>query len=87
MLMFIPDPDASPDAQRAQLRWARRAQRRAVENIERNPWVHEYRRVRAEAERTGDETLYADFERRYLADLEARYPQAERRARAKRRPR
>ena len=43
--------------------------------------MHEYRRVRAEVGRTGDEKLYVDFEQRYLADLEARYPQAERGAR------
>jgi hypothetical protein len=33
------------------------------ERIERNPWTHEYRRVKAEVERTGDDSLFADFQR------------------------
>ena len=28
-------------------------------------WIHEYRRVKAEVERTGDDNLYVDFQRRY----------------------
>lgn len=36
-----------------------------AERAERNPWIHEYRRVKAEVERTGDESLYADFQRQF----------------------
>jgi hypothetical protein len=39
--------------------------RRFAERAERNPWVHEYRRVKAEVDRTGDESLFADFQRRF----------------------
>ena len=37
----------------------------AAERIERNPWTHEYRRVKAEVELTGDKSLFADFQRRF----------------------
>jgi hypothetical protein len=40
---------------------AERNARLAAERIERNPWTHEYRRVKAEVERTGDASLFADF--------------------------
>ena len=42
--------------------------RALAESAENNPWIHEYRRVKAEVERTGDETLYADFQRRFKED-------------------
>jgi hypothetical protein len=41
-------------------RQIRRADRAFTEQ-----WIHEYRRVKAEVERTGDDTLFADFQRRY----------------------
>jgi hypothetical protein len=44
------------------LRHIRRSQRAFVERAERNPWIHEYRAVKAEVERTGDDSLFADFE-------------------------
>jgi hypothetical protein len=47
------------------LRHIRRSQRAFVERAERNPWIHEYRAVKAEVERTGDDSLFADFERRF----------------------
>jgi hypothetical protein len=47
------------------LRHIRRNQRAFVERAERNPWIHEYRRVKAEVERTGDDSLFADFQRRF----------------------
>ena len=31
-----------------------------------DPWQHEYRRVAAEVERTGNQSLFADFQRRFL---------------------
>jgi hypothetical protein len=46
----------------------------AAERIERNPWTHEYRRVRAEVERTGDESLFADFQRRFKKAERERWP-------------
>lgn len=55
-------------------RHIRRNVRAAVERIERNPWTHELRRVRAEVERTGDESLFADFERRFKQAERERWP-------------
>lgn len=43
------------------------------ERIERNPWTHEYRRVKAEVERTGDDSLYVDFQRRLKMAEALRY--------------
>lgn len=37
-----------------------------------DPWIHEYRAVKAEVERTGDDSLFADFERRFIADMRKR---------------
>jgi hypothetical protein len=37
------------------LRHIRRNQRAFVGRAETNPWIHEYRRVKAEVERTGDD--------------------------------
>ena len=42
-------------------RHIRRSQRTFVQRAEANPRIHEYRRVKAEAERTGDDSLYVDF--------------------------
>jgi hypothetical protein len=39
--------------------------RRFAEAAERSPWIHEYRRVKAEVERSGDVSLFADFQRRF----------------------
>lgn len=47
------------------LRHIRRNQRAFVRRAEANPWIHEYRAVKAEVERIGDDSLYADFERRF----------------------
>jgi hypothetical protein len=41
--------------------------------MESNPWIHEYRRVKAEVERAGDDSLYVDFQRRFIADMRKRY--------------
>jgi hypothetical protein len=51
---------------------ARRALREDRAFAER--WIHEYRRVTAEVERTGDETLFADFQRRFKMAEALRYP-------------
>jgi hypothetical protein len=37
-------------------------------------WIHEYRRVKAEAERTGDDSLYVDFQRRFKRAERDRWP-------------
>jgi hypothetical protein len=47
-----------------------------AERIERNPWVHELRRVRAEVERTDDQTLFVDFQRRFKRAERERWPSA-----------
>ena len=41
---------------------------------EHDPWKHEYRRVAAEVERTGNQSLFADFQRRFLMALALLYP-------------
>ena len=46
---------------------------RFAEKIERNPWTHEWRRVKAEHDRTGDDRLFEDFERRFKMDEALRY--------------
>ena len=43
------------------------------EHIERNPWTHEWRRVKAEHDRTGDDRLFEDFERRFKTAEALRY--------------
>ena len=55
-------------------RQIRRNVRATVERIESNPWVHELRRTRAEVERTGDDSLYADFQRRFKQAERERWP-------------
>jgi hypothetical protein len=57
---------------------ARRAWREDRAFTER--WIHEYRRVKAEVERTGDDSLYADFQRRFLETMRRRFPEVGRRA-------
>jgi hypothetical protein len=37
-------------------------------------WIHEYRRVKAEVERSGDDCLYVDFQRRYKRAERERWP-------------
>jgi len=37
-------------------------------------WIHEYRRVKAEAERSDDDSLYVDFQRRYKRAERERWP-------------
>jgi hypothetical protein len=51
--------------QRALDALVRRNQLAFVEQMESNPWIHEYRRVKAEVERTGEDSLFADFQRRF----------------------
>jgi hypothetical protein len=58
---------------RAMLRHIRRNERAFVRRAETNPWIHEYRRVKAEAERTGDDSLFADFQRRFKRAEAERY--------------
>ena len=59
---------------RSLLRQFKRNARNAAERIKYDPWQHEYRRVAAEVERTGNESLFADYERRFLASLALLYP-------------
>jgi hypothetical protein len=58
----------------AMQRHIRRNQRAFVERVERNPWKHEYRAVKAEVERTGDKTLFEDFQRRFKQAERKRWP-------------
>jgi len=51
--------------------------RRFAERAEKNPWTHGLRAVLA----IGDQGLIDDFVRRFKADFERRFPEAERRAR------
>ena len=37
-------------------------------------WIHEYRRVKAEVERTGTDSLYVDFQRRFKRAERERWP-------------
>ena len=76
MMYWIGPPGPARDALIAEFE---RNMQAAAERIERNPWVHELRRVRAEVERTGDETLFADFQRRFKRALHERWPSAQRR--------
>jgi hypothetical protein len=50
---------------------------RAAENIENNPWVHEWRRVIAVADRVEDrdlrQAIIDDFVKRFKADEARRY--------------
>jgi hypothetical protein len=50
-----------------------RNMRAFAERVERNPCTHEYRRVKAEVERTGDDSLFVDFQRRFKQDEADRY--------------
>ena len=59
---YAPDEEAG----RALVEEFKNNMRISTERAERNPWVHECRRVRAEVERTGDESLWVDFQRRFL---------------------
>lgn len=68
MLYFITDDPESAEGRELRDQMVRNL--RAFEKrVESNPWTFELRRVRAEVERTGDQSLYADFERRFLADM------------------
>jgi hypothetical protein len=58
----LPDPEVS----RAYFEEMGARAGRAAERSEHDPWIQEYRRVKAEVERTGDQSLYADYERRFL---------------------
>jgi hypothetical protein len=57
----------------AMARHVRSNVRNFAEQAERNPWIHEYRRVKAEVERTGEDSLYADFQRRFKKAEAERY--------------
>jgi hypothetical protein len=41
--------------------------------VESDPWIAEYRAVRAEVERTGDDALYVSFQRRFKKAERERY--------------
>ena len=46
----------------------------AAEHVKYDPWQREYRRVAAEVEGTGNQRLFADFERRFLMARGAALP-------------
>ena len=59
----LPDPEAS----RAYFEAMGARAGRAAERSEHDPWILEYRRVAAEVKRTGNQSLFADYQRRFLA--------------------
>jgi hypothetical protein len=59
---------------RSLLRQFKRNARNAAERIKYDPWQREYRRVKAKVERTGDQSLFADYTRRFHAHLALLYP-------------
>ena len=67
----LPDPEAS----RAFFVQMGARAGRAAERSEHDPWIQEYRRVKAEVERTGNESLFADFQRRFLQAQALLYPE------------
>ena len=66
----LPDPEAS----RAYFEAMGARAGRAAERSEHDPWILEYRRVAAEVERTGDQSFFADYQRRFLASLARLHP-------------
>jgi hypothetical protein len=63
-----------PIRRHAMLRHIRRNERAFVKRVGANPWTREYRRVKAEVERTGDDSLFADFQRRFKQAERERWP-------------
>jgi hypothetical protein len=59
---------------RSLLRRFKRNARNAAERVKYDPWQREYRRVAAEVERTGNQSLFVDFQRRFLMALALLYP-------------
>lgn len=57
----------------AMLRHIRRNEKAFIRKVESDPWIAEYRAVKAEVERTGDDALYADFQRRFKKAERERY--------------
>ena len=70
------EDDYAPDegAGRALFEEFQNNARAAAERIKYDPWQREYRRVAAEVERTGNQSLFADFQRRFLMALALLYP-------------
>ena len=70
------DDDYAPDeeAGRALFEEFQNNARAAAERIKYDPWQREYRRVAAEVERTGNQSLFGDFQRRFLMALALLYP-------------
>jgi hypothetical protein len=66
----LPDPEVS----RAYFEEMGARAGRAAERSEHDPWILEYRRVAAEVKRTGNQSLFADYQRRFLASLALLYP-------------
>jgi hypothetical protein len=70
------DDDYAPDeeAGRALVEEFQNNARLSAERVKYDPWQREYRRVAAEVERTGNQSLFADFQRRFLMALALLYP-------------
>jgi hypothetical protein len=45
-----------------------------ADRLRRRSMIHGYRRVAAEVERTGNQSLFADYERRFLGAMALLYP-------------
>jgi hypothetical protein len=60
-----------PIIRNAMLRHVRDCERASVQRIEGNPWIHIYRAVKAEVDRTGDDMLFEEFQQ-WFKKAEAR---------------
>ena len=69
------DDDCAPDeANRTMAAWGEANLRASAERAEHDPWVREYHRVAAKVAETGNQSLFADYTRRFHASLAMLYP-------------
>ena len=59
---------------RSLVRQFKRNARAAAERVKYDPWQREYHRVAAKVAETGNQSLYADYTRRFHAHLALLYP-------------
>ena len=67
------DDDYAPDEEAGRA-CSKRCKTMRADRLRRRSMIHEYRRVAAEVERTGNQSLFADFQRRFLMALALLYP-------------
>ena len=70
------DDDYAPDEEegRALVEEFQNNAHLSAERVKYDPWQREYRRVAAEVERTGNQSLFMDFQRRFLMALGSALP-------------